>query len=93
MEDKVALVTGVALGYQAGGRSIADVHEFHVKQTIVGGIHAICDRLNIALIAEGVEKAEEYEWLRRSGISLFQGYYFARPAMEALVEVRPSLYI
>ena len=72
---------------------IADVHKFHVKQTIVGGIHAICDRLNIALIAEGVEKVEEYEWLCRSGISLFQGYYFARPAMEALVEVQPSLYI
>jgi EAL domain-containing protein (putative c-di-GMP-specific phosphodiesterase class I) len=72
---------------------IADVHKFHVKQTIVGGIHAICDGLNIALIAEGVEKAEEYDWLLRSGISLFQGYYFARPAMEALVEVQPSLYI
>ena len=72
---------------------IADVHKFHVKQTIVGGIHAICERLNIALIAEGVEKVEEYEWLRRSGISLFQGYYFARPVMEALVEVQPSVYI
>ncbi len=71
---------------------IADVHNFHVKQTIVGGIRAICERLGIALIAEGVEQAAEYEWLRRIGIRFFQGYYFARPAFEALVDVQPSLY-
>lgn len=71
---------------------IADVYRYHVKQTIVGGIRAICERLNIALIAEGVEKVEEYAWLRRAGIGLFQGYYFGRPALEALVDVQPSLY-
>ena len=71
---------------------IADVHKFHVKQTIVAGIRAICERLGISLIAEGVESADEYEWLRHSGIRLFQGYYFARPTIEALVDVRPSLY-
>ncbi len=71
---------------------IADVHQFHVKQTIVGGIRSICERLNISLIAEGVETAAEYQWLRRAGIRLFQGYYFAPPALEALVDVRPALY-
>lgn len=71
---------------------IADVHKFHVKQTIVGGIRSICERLGIALVAEGVERAEEYAWLRRAGVHLFQGYYFARPTLEALVDVQPSLY-
>lgn len=71
---------------------ISDVQKFHVKQTIVAGIHAICERLNILLIAEGVERVEEYEWLSRAGIHLFQGYYFARPMLEALVDVRPSLF-
>ncbi len=71
---------------------IADVHKFHVKQTIVAGIRAICKRLHISLIAEGVETVEEYQWLRRAGIDLFQGYYFARPVLGALVDVQPSLF-
>ncbi len=71
---------------------IADVNKFHVKQTIVGGIRAICEHLGIALIAEGVERAAEYEWLRQAGIRFFQGFYFAPPALEALVEIRQSLY-
>ncbi len=71
---------------------IADVHKYHVKQTIVGGIGSICERLGISLVAEGVEQAEEYAWLRRAGVNLFQGYYFARPMLEALVDVAPSLY-
>jgi EAL domain-containing protein (putative c-di-GMP-specific phosphodiesterase class I) len=71
---------------------IADIHENYVKQSIVRGIRGICRRLSIETIAEGVEKAQEYHWLRRAGIHLFQGYYFARPAFEALSEVRPALF-
>jgi EAL domain-containing protein (putative c-di-GMP-specific phosphodiesterase class I) len=71
---------------------IADVHANRVKQSIVQGIGSICRPLEIELIAEGVEKAEEYAWLRKVGIHLFQGYYFARPAFEALAEVRPALF-
>src|SRR5512142_936703 len=66
---------------------IADIHQNHVKQTIVKGVGSICKQLCIEIVAEGVEKAEEYEWLRGAGINLFQGYYFARPAFEALSEV------
>jgi EAL domain-containing protein (putative c-di-GMP-specific phosphodiesterase class I) len=66
---------------------IADIHENYVKQTIVKGIGGICKQLCIEMIAEGVEKVEEYLWLRDAGINIFQGYYFARPAFEALIEV------
>lgn len=66
---------------------IADIHENRVKQTIVKGIGSICKELCIEMIAEGVEKYEEYQWLRKAGINIFQGYYFARPAFEALSEV------
>lgn len=66
---------------------IADIHANRVKQIIVQGISGICRQLHIEMIAEGVEKAEEYQWLREAGITLFQGYYFARPAFEALAEV------
>jgi len=71
---------------------IADIHQNHVKQTIVKGIGEICKQLCIELIAEGVEKFEEYEWLHEAGINIFQGYYFARPAFEALAEVRLTLF-
>jgi EAL domain-containing protein (putative c-di-GMP-specific phosphodiesterase class I) len=66
---------------------IADIHENYVKQTIVKGIGSICKQLCIEMIAEGVEKVEEYQWLRQAGINIFQGYYFARPAFESLAEV------
>ena len=71
---------------------IADVHDDYVKQTVIEGMHFICKKLNIQMMAEGVEKAEEYEWLRRNGVNIFQGYYFAQPAFEALPEVDRTLF-
>lgn len=35
--------------------------------------------LSITTIAEGVETEAEWEWVRRHGADLVQGYYFARP--------------
>lgn len=71
---------------------ISDIHRNHVKQAVVKGITRMCRQLSIQPIAEGVEKAEEYHWLRRIGIRLFQGFYFARPTFEALCDVRPTLF-
>jgi EAL domain-containing protein (putative c-di-GMP-specific phosphodiesterase class I) len=58
-----------------------------VRQTLVEGMLAICRKLAIRVIAEGVETPAEYEALRAMGIGLFQGYLFARPAFEALPRV------
>lgn len=71
---------------------IASIDRHHVKQTIVKGIRGICTQLAIGIIAEGVETAEEYRWLRKAGIRLFQGYYFARPAFESLASVQHRLF-
>lgn len=71
---------------------IANIHEDHVRQVVVEGILFICKKLKIQLMAEGVEKAEEYDWLRKNGINIFQGYYFAHPAFEALPEVDRTLF-
>jgi c-di-GMP-related signal transduction protein len=35
----------------------------------------------IMMLAEKVETYEEFEWARRAGYDLFQGYFFARPAI------------
>jgi EAL domain-containing protein (putative c-di-GMP-specific phosphodiesterase class I) len=71
---------------------IADIHQSEVKQIIFRGIGMICGRLNIDMMAEGIEKVEEFDWLRRAGVHLFQGYYFAPPAFEALPEVARELF-
>jgi len=66
---------------------IENIHENEIKQTILQGINLICRKLNIEMMAEGVEKVEEYSWLRTLGVKFFQGFYFAFPAFEALPEV------
>ncbi len=40
---------------------------------------SVCDELDITVIAEGVETAEELEVLSELGCELFQGFLFARP--------------
>ena len=57
------------------------------RQAIVRGVITTCTDLGIDIVAEGVETMDEYQWLRDEGISLFQGYLFARPAFEALPAV------
>ncbi len=71
---------------------IADIHQDHVRQTIVQAMGLVCRQLDIEMMAEGVEKAEEYRWLHAAGINLFQGYYFARPTFEALSDVSPRVF-
>ncbi len=71
---------------------IADIHEDHVRQAIVQAMGLVCRQLSIEMMAEGVEKAEEYRWLHTAGVNLFQGYYFARPTFEALGDVHPKLF-
>jgi EAL domain-containing protein (putative c-di-GMP-specific phosphodiesterase class I) len=58
-----------------------------VKQTIVKSAVRLCADLNITVIAEGIETAAELETLRDFGITLFQGYYFAKPSFESLAPI------
>ena len=65
---------------------IRDIHKNANKQAIVVGILTMMERLGGKVLAEGVETEEEYFWLRSQGISLFQGYLFAKPGFETLPE-------
>lgn len=60
------------------------------RQAIIRGIRRCCIDLGIDLIAEGVETQDEYVWLQREGIDQFQGFFFARPALETLPDVAPE---
>lgn len=63
-----------------------------VRRTIVAGIAATCTALGCTMLVEGVETAAEYRTLRDMGITLFQGFLFARPALEQLPQVDPALW-
>lgn len=54
------------------------------RRTIVDGVIKTCAALGVTVIAEGIETAGELEALRAIGVRYIQGYYFARPAFEAL---------
>lgn len=60
-----------------------------VKTAIVGHLAELCAKFDVRVIAEGIERAQDYEAVRELGIALFQGYYFARPVLESVV--RPAL--
>ena len=66
---------------------VRDIHIDPVRLTIVKGFVATCDELDIRVIAEGVEAAEEVRVLHALGVNLFQGFLFARPTVAALPTV------
>ena len=67
---------------------LRDIHRSPARQAIVGGIVDIARRLDITVLAEGIETVEEMVVLRAAGISLMQGYLFAKPALDALPPVQ-----
>ncbi len=65
---------------------VRDIHKEPNKQAVVAGIITTMAQLGGRIVAEGVESKEEFFWLRSQGISLFQGYLFAKPGFECLPE-------
>jgi EAL domain-containing protein (putative c-di-GMP-specific phosphodiesterase class I) len=60
------------------------------RRIIIDGVARICTALGLIVIAEGVETEEEMRALRDIGIRYLQGYFFARPAFEALPAISES---
>ena len=61
---------------------VTDVDSRRDSQAICASVIALGRGLGIRVLAEGVETAAEYQWLRRHGCRHFQGFYFARPLAE-----------
>ena len=64
-----------------------NVHQDHVKRAIIAGILTTSRTLGIRVIAEGIEQPGEFHALRELGVSIFQGYLFARPGHRSLPSV------
>ena len=74
---------------------VTDVADRSDSQAICQSIVALGRGLGIRVLAEGVERAQDYRWLRAHGCNHFQGYYFAPPltsvAFEAFARDRSAL--
>lgn len=66
---------------------IQDIHLDGPRQAIVLAIVEACSAMGITPVAEGVERVEEWCWLQAAGIQRFQGYLFARPALNRMPEI------
>jgi EAL domain-containing protein (putative c-di-GMP-specific phosphodiesterase class I) len=66
---------------------VRGIAENPARQAIVAGVVGIARQLGITVLAEGIETESEMVVLRAAGISLLQGYYFAKPVTEALPPV------
>lgn len=49
------------------------------NRILIKGIIALCKELDIPLLCEGVETREQIDFLKKSGCSIVQGFYFAKP--------------
>lgn len=60
------------------------IDQDRVRQAIVEGILLVAGKLDIQIVAEGIETDAECATLRDLGVHLMQGYLFARPVVGAL---------
>ncbi|WP_144630792.1 diguanylate phosphodiesterase [Bordetella genomosp. 13] len=67
---------------------IQGIHVDGPRQAIVRAMLQACTAMGITPVAEGVESIEEWCWLQAAGVKRFQGYLFARPALNCVPEVR-----
>ncbi|MEB7541341.1 diguanylate phosphodiesterase [Enterobacter huaxiensis] len=66
---------------------VSNIHLSGPKQAIVKSIVSCCTDLEITLVAEGIEKMEEWCWLESAGIRRFQGFLFARPQLNGVGDI------
>ena len=55
------------------------------RLAIIASMIALCEKIGIKVVLEGVERAGEAKALRSVGGRFMQGFYFAKPAFEAIV--------
>lgn len=58
---------------------ITNIRQDETSLTLVEGIIDLCHKLQLTVVAEGVEEKYQATMLRGFGCDVFQGYYFGRP--------------
>ncbi|MEX2461928.1 MAG: GGDEF domain-containing protein [Paenibacillaceae bacterium] len=63
---------------------VQNIHQFKVKEYIMETFVTFAQKMNIHLIAEGIENEEELLKLSRMGVHYVQGYLLGRPESHAI---------
>lgn len=58
---------------------VRDIHTSFVKKEMVQTFKAMADKIDAKLVAEGIEKREEFDVVREIGVNYIQGNYLGRP--------------
>ncbi|SAK97496.1 diguanylate cyclase [Caballeronia pedi] len=66
---------------------VRDVDTDYVRQRIVCGVLAICNDLGVRVVAEGIETRGERDFFLANGVTLMQGYFFAKPAFRSIPRI------
>ena len=61
---------------------VCDIPDNRNDMNIVAAIIAMAQKMNLQVVAEGVETAEQVEFLRKNACYYVQGYYFSMPLAE-----------
>lgn len=59
---------------------ILNIHESRIKRNLLESLVNLADKIGAQPVAEGLERQEEFQTVRELGVTLGQGYLFARPA-------------
>ncbi|MGP9765328.1 EAL domain-containing protein [Halomonas sp. AOP13-D3-9] len=66
---------------------VRDVISDRRDAAIIDGVVAMAGKMGLEVLVEGVEEAEQFNYLQQRGCDYFQGHYFARPMpLDALRE-------
>lgn len=70
---------------------VRDIHTAFIKQSLVEVLVRFAKKMNIPIIAEGVESLEEYTTLVQLGVTLGQGFLFSKP-LPTFAECKNSIH-
>ena len=68
-----------------------DIENNQINKQIVKSISKMCHNIGIRVLAEGVEEQCSVLIALKSGINLFQGYYFSKPLNEMSLQVKENI--
>jgi EAL domain-containing protein (putative c-di-GMP-specific phosphodiesterase class I) len=71
---------------------VRNVDTDRVRQRICIGVVTICRELGVRVLAEGIETPGERDFFLAHGVTLMQGYLFAKPGFRTIPSVPVSTY-
>jgi EAL domain-containing protein (putative c-di-GMP-specific phosphodiesterase class I) len=78
--SSLAYLNAFQIDYLKIDRSfIKNIDKNKNNQAILEAIVNMCKKLEIKIICEGIEREEEFYYLKKIGVDLLQGFFFSRP--------------